>query len=290
MAVSSAPTIETRQNRAAVLSVAIAGAISLSVGMGIGRFAFTPILPMMLHDGVIDLRSGSWLATANYAGYLAGAMACMILPRAWAASLLVKLGLAATVILTLAMGWYVPALWPALRFLAGVASAAVFRLHVGMVSAAARASRRTGDGRRDLHRTGCGHRDFRFRRDRDRGRPSLLRLRLARLRPARGIAERRCLDRVPGPQSDFVNARTDCAAAPGPHGGPRHRRRNGDLHGRIRPGRVRVYHYGDVSSGHRARDPAGIALARLVLADLRACRRGWLPACRRGFREPSILA
>ena len=81
---------------------------------------------MMLHDGVIDLRSGSWLATANYAGYLAGAMGCMILPRAWPASLLVKLGLAATVVLTLGMGWYVPALWLSLRFLAGVASAVVF--------------------------------------------------------------------------------------------------------------------------------------------------------------------
>ena len=126
MADSSARAAKPRQNRAAILSVAIAGAISLSVGMGMGRFAFTPILPMMLHDGVIDLRSGSWLATANYAGYLAGAMACTILPRAWPASLLVKLGLGATVVLTLGMGWHVPALWPLLRFLAGVASAAVF--------------------------------------------------------------------------------------------------------------------------------------------------------------------
>ncbi|WP_319016816.1 YbfB/YjiJ family MFS transporter [Diaphorobacter aerolatus] len=35
--------------------VGLAGLASLAVAMGIGRFAFTPLLPMMLHDGVIDL-------------------------------------------------------------------------------------------------------------------------------------------------------------------------------------------------------------------------------------------
>ncbi|MDE2300240.1 MAG: YbfB/YjiJ family MFS transporter, partial [Burkholderiales bacterium] len=52
--------------------------------MGIGRFAFTPLLPMMLHDGVIDLRSASWLASANYLGYLAGALLCTFQPWIWA--------------------------------------------------------------------------------------------------------------------------------------------------------------------------------------------------------------
>ncbi|TXH30666.1 MAG: YbfB/YjiJ family MFS transporter, partial [Burkholderiaceae bacterium] len=38
---------------------------ALAAAMGIGRFAFTPLLPMMLHDGVVDIATGSWLATAN---------------------------------------------------------------------------------------------------------------------------------------------------------------------------------------------------------------------------------
>ena len=54
-------------------AIALAGMVSLGVAMGIGRFAFTPILPMMLADGVLDLPAASWLASANYLGYLVGA-------------------------------------------------------------------------------------------------------------------------------------------------------------------------------------------------------------------------
>jgi len=105
--------------------VALAGLLALASAMGIGRFAFTPLLPMMLHDGVVTLEQGGWLATANYLGYLAGALLCMVL-RAPAA-LMVRLGLLATALLTLAMafGDSIP-FWIALRALAGVVSAAVF--------------------------------------------------------------------------------------------------------------------------------------------------------------------
>lgn len=118
-----APT-RVRRHRAG--RVAFAGATSLIVGMGIGRFAFTPVLPMMLHDGVVDLGAGSWLATMNYIGYLAGAMLCAALPRTWPATLLLKAGLVSTILLTAGMAWHVPALWPAMRLLAGIASAFVF--------------------------------------------------------------------------------------------------------------------------------------------------------------------
>lgn len=115
------------------LAVALAGMASLAAAMGIGRFAFTPLLPMMLHDGVVTLAGGSWLATANYLGYLLGALACMALPwvaprarQVWHAARLARWGLVATVLLTLGMALPLPATWPALRFAAGVASALVF--------------------------------------------------------------------------------------------------------------------------------------------------------------------
>ena len=115
--------------------MAVAGLLALAVAMGIGRFAFTPILPMMLHDGVVDLRTASWLASANYLGYLGGALLCTFQPMLWArlphlpaldGPTLVRIGLAGTAALTLAMALPVAALWPLLRAAAGVASAMVF--------------------------------------------------------------------------------------------------------------------------------------------------------------------
>lgn len=116
-------------------AIAIAGMLSLATAMGIGRFAFTPLLPMMLSDGVIDLPSASWLASANYLGYLVGALLCTFQPWLWkhfrflptvAASTWVRTGLVATTLLTLGMAVQWPVAWPLLRFLAGVASALVF--------------------------------------------------------------------------------------------------------------------------------------------------------------------
>ncbi len=117
------------------LVVAAAGMLSLAVAMGIGRFAFTPLLPMMLDDGVIDLPAASWLATANYFGYWIGAMACALQPWVWSRwralppivhSGAIKVGLVATVVLTFGMALQWPSAWPLWRFLAGVASALVF--------------------------------------------------------------------------------------------------------------------------------------------------------------------
>jgi hypothetical protein len=116
------------------LGVALAGLVALAVAMGIGRFAFTPILPMMLHDGVVDLPGASWLASANYIGYLVGALLCAAAPwlgaglalPAWSATSRIRAGLAATAALTLAMAIPAPATWPFWRFAAGIASAFVF--------------------------------------------------------------------------------------------------------------------------------------------------------------------
>ena len=108
------------------LAVAAAGHAALAVGMGIGRFAFTPVLPLMQAEGLLDLAGGGWLAAANYAGYLAGALSAPLLSRPHG----VRLGLAGIAILTLAMGLdqHLSA-WIALRAAAGLASAWVL-IHV----------------------------------------------------------------------------------------------------------------------------------------------------------------
>ena len=117
------------------MRIAVAGMLSLAVAMGIGRFAFTPLLPMMLSEHLVDLAGASWLASANYLGYLVGALACTLQPWLWRrlawlpplrSGPVVRCGLVATCLLTLGMMLPVPHLWPTLRFAAGVASAFVF--------------------------------------------------------------------------------------------------------------------------------------------------------------------
>ncbi len=102
-------------------SIAVAGLAALAVAMGVGRFAFTPILPMMQEDRGLSLAAGSWLASVNYAGYLAGALfaGTGLRSRAVIGSALLAIALA-TFGMGLATGL---AAWLALRFLAGVASA-----------------------------------------------------------------------------------------------------------------------------------------------------------------------
>jgi MFS family permease len=103
-------------------AVAVAGLTALAVAMGIGRFAFTPILPMMQEDAGVSIAEGGWLASANYLGYLLGAVSVVAVRIRAARAIrggLVTIGLA-----TLGMGLQDSfAIWIALRALAGIASA-----------------------------------------------------------------------------------------------------------------------------------------------------------------------
>ena len=103
-------------------SVALCGLAALAVAMGIGRFAFTPILPMMQEDLGVTIAQGSWLASANYLGYLIGALSAMRgeIRQGFA----IRMGLLIISLTTIAMGFVTDFTgWIALRVLPGIASA-----------------------------------------------------------------------------------------------------------------------------------------------------------------------
>lgn len=121
----ASPTFPPHASHASARRTALACMAALAVALGVGRFAFTPLLPLMLHGGGLDIKHGGWLASLNYAGYFLGAMACVTLRMD--AARVVKTGLAATVLLVLAMGithqfW----VWAVVRFVAGAVSAWTF--------------------------------------------------------------------------------------------------------------------------------------------------------------------
>jgi predicted MFS family arabinose efflux permease len=115
-------------------TVALAGLVSLGVAMGIGRFAFTPLLPAMLAAQQVTLAQAAFLASSNYLGYVVGALLCAapwsrLLPDARAVlrpGRMVRMALVAVCLLTAGMGLPAPGLWAADRFAAGVASAVAF--------------------------------------------------------------------------------------------------------------------------------------------------------------------
>src|SRR5688572_23931191 len=112
--------MDDTHNRPAV--IALCGLLALALAMGIGRFAFTPILPMMQDDAGMSVEQGAWVAAANYLGYFLGAVWTMA-QRA-RPDKAIRLSLAATSLATLAMAFaHGLAAWLALRLIAGLASA-----------------------------------------------------------------------------------------------------------------------------------------------------------------------
>ena len=110
----------SQSDRQQIIFCFILASTALAVAMGIGRFAFTPILPLMIQEGTVHLAQTAWLSSSNYIGYLVGALSLLKSNRH---PLFVVLGLTLVTLTTwLAslsdIGWLL-----VLRFLAGVASA-----------------------------------------------------------------------------------------------------------------------------------------------------------------------
>ena len=110
----------SQSDRQQIIFCFILASTALAVAMGIGRFAFTPILPLMIQEGTVHLAQTAWLSSSNYIGYLVGALSLLKSKRH---SLFVVLGLTLVTLTTWlaslgSFGWLL-----VLRFLAGVASA-----------------------------------------------------------------------------------------------------------------------------------------------------------------------
>ena len=91
--------------RSMSLRYALAGALAMAIGMGIGRFAYTPILPGMMEGLGLTASDAGLIASANYVGYLIGAI---LAGGGWGQGRersMAYLGTGGTAVLTAAMGF-----------------------------------------------------------------------------------------------------------------------------------------------------------------------------------------
>ena len=115
-------------------AVALAGLLSLAVAIGIGRFVYTPILPYMTVGLGLAKSQAGLLASANYLGYLLGALAVARQalpgdPRRWLLGSLAVSGFSTgAMALTASLGPFL-----LLRFANGIAGALVMVLGSSLV-------------------------------------------------------------------------------------------------------------------------------------------------------------
>ncbi len=102
--------------------------------MGVGRFVYTPLLPIMVDAHRISTNDGAVIAAANYAGYLLGAVALTWWPELNSRNVF---RLSATLLILSEALMAVPAptsVAAALRLVAGVTSAVIFVACAGVAA------------------------------------------------------------------------------------------------------------------------------------------------------------
>lgn len=114
--------------------VVVAGIASLILTVGLSRFAYTPMLPVMQAQTWLTDVAGGWLAAINYAGYMTGALSAAALHSLRHKFLLYRIGLPMALFSTAGMGLTQdPVLWAILRFIGGVSSTAGMLLASGLI-------------------------------------------------------------------------------------------------------------------------------------------------------------
>jgi predicted MFS family arabinose efflux permease len=116
------------------LKVLGAGIISLILMLGIARFAYTPLLPIMQEQAGLGTAEAGWLAAVNYLGYLGGAILAATISDLEIKDRLYRAGLIVALMSTIGMAaaenvW----LWAVMRFFAGLSSAAGLLIGSGLI-------------------------------------------------------------------------------------------------------------------------------------------------------------
>ena len=116
------------------LKVLGAGIFSLLLAMGVARFAYTPLLPLMQQQAGLGIADAGWLAAINYGGYLCGALLASLVSDLVLKDKLYRGGMIVAIASTAMMGLSTdPMVWAVSRFIAGLSSAAAMLFGTGLI-------------------------------------------------------------------------------------------------------------------------------------------------------------
>ena len=121
-------------DQTARLKVLSAGIFSLLLTLGVARFAYTPLLPLMQQQAGLGVAQAGWLAAINYAGYLSGALLASQISSLVLKDRLYRIGMLLAIVSTLVMAlstnvW----VWALSRYVAGLTSSAGMLLGTGLI-------------------------------------------------------------------------------------------------------------------------------------------------------------
>ena len=122
--------------------IAIGGSATLLIGMGIGRFSYTPLIPPLIESGALTAAQAGYVGAFNLFGYLIGAIAALRIRAKWGetrtlkACLLISLLCLFASIADLGFIWLI--FW---RFLVGVTVAIIMICSLAFVTRSAPATR-----------------------------------------------------------------------------------------------------------------------------------------------------
>ena len=110
------------------------GISALILTIGLARFAYTPLLPVMHRQAHLSDTAGGWLAAINYAGYMSGALLAAWIDEPWWRHRLYSTSLWLTLLITMLMGMgSEPWMWVVSRYLGGLCGAGGMLLGSGLV-------------------------------------------------------------------------------------------------------------------------------------------------------------
>lgn len=106
-------------------NILLAGILSITIGLGVARFAFTSLLPTMLDD-FLTLTNAGLYASVNFAGYLSGAIFTMFIKDINKKVIYFRLGIIISLLTTIVLATTTnESLWFLSRIIAGFGSGLV---------------------------------------------------------------------------------------------------------------------------------------------------------------------